>query len=101
MARHGAKVLHLPSVLHAWKNQVPLRVLSTFDVNQGSLVKGDECTLPVCGLAIQRDMCLIKAEKETLALLQKQSRLLGIAIWDVIEHPEWLAVVVKQDAYSN
>ena len=101
MARHGAKVLHLPSVLHAWKNQVPLRVLSTFDVNQGSLVKGDECTLPVCGLAIQRDMCLIKAEKETLALLQKQSRLLGIAIWDVIEHPEWLAVVVKQDAYSK
>ena len=101
MARHGAKVLHLPSVLHAWKNQVPLRVLSTFDVNQGSLVKGDECTLPVCGLAIQRDMCLIKAEKKTLALLQKQSRLLGIAIWDVIEHPEWLAVVVKQDAYSK
>ncbi len=41
MASRGAKVLHLPSVQFAWKNNVPLRVLSTFDVNEGSLVKGE------------------------------------------------------------
>lgn len=101
MARHGAKVLHLPSVLHAWENQVPLRVLSTFDVNQGSLVKGDECLHSVCGLAIQRDMCLIKVAKPVLISVEKQCQLIGIDIWDVIEHPEWFGIVVKQDAFSK
>ncbi|GAB2641729.1 aspartate kinase [Vibrio panuliri] len=101
MAKNGAKVLHLPSVQYAWKNRVPLRVLSTFDVNQGSLVKGDECVYPVSGLAIQRDMYLIKVAKSSLELIEKQCRLIGIAIWDVIEHPDWLAIVVKQDAYSK
>ena len=31
-SRKGAKVLHLPSVQYAWKNNVPLRVLSTFEL---------------------------------------------------------------------
>ncbi len=101
MARFGAKVLHLPSVEYAWKNQVPLRVLSTFDINQGSLVKGEECHLPICGLAIQRDMCLIKIEQESLVAIEEQCQLFGIDIWDVIEHPEWLGLVVKSDAYSK
>lgn len=101
MARHGAKVLHLPSVQYAWKNQVPLRVLSTFNTNQGSLVKGDACLLPVCGLAIQRDMCLIKIASEVLLAVTKQCQLIGIAIWDVIEHPDWIGIVVKQEAYSK
>ena len=101
MAKHGAKVLHLPSVQYAWKNQVPLRVLSTFSANQGSLVKGDACLLPVCGLAIQRDMCLIKIASEVLLAVTKQCQLIGIAIWDVIEHPDWIGIVVKQEAYSK
>ena len=101
MAKHGAKVLHLPSVQYAWKNQVPLRVLSTFNINQGSLVKGDTCLFPVCGLAIQRDMCLIKIASDGMLAVTKQCQLIGIAIWDVIEHPDWVGIVVKQDAYSK
>ncbi|MGF1911112.1 aspartate kinase [Vibrio kasasachensis] len=101
MAKHGAKVLHLPSVLCAWKNQVPLRVLSTFNANTGSLVKGDKCLLPLCGLALQRDMCLIKIAVEALPTVKKQCGMIGIEIWDVIEHPDWVGIVVKQDAYSK
>ncbi|MFB9215571.1 aspartate kinase [Vibrio sinaloensis] len=101
MARKGAKVLHLPSVQYAWRHNVPLRVLSTFDTNKGSLVKGEECQSPVCGVAIQRDMCLIKVEKESLSGLKKQCQMLGITIWNVIEHAEWIGVVIKHDAYAK
>tara|TARA_Y100001956_G_scaffold30312_1_gene29908 strand:- start:24 stop:1211 length:1188 start_codon:yes stop_codon:yes gene_type:complete len=101
MARKGAKVLHLPSVQYAWKHNVPLRVLSTFDTNSGSLVKGEECRSSVCGVAIQRDMCLIKIEKEALSGLKKQCQMLGITIWNVIEHAEWVGVVIKHDAYAK
>ena len=62
MARKGAKVLHLPCVQYAWDNAVPLRVLLYFDVNEGSLIKGEQGTKPVCGIAIQRDMALITIE---------------------------------------
>ncbi len=101
MARKGAKVLHLPSVQYAWRHNVPLRVLSTFDDNNGSLVKGDECQNAVCGVAIQRDMCLIKVEKESLCGLEKQCQMLGITIWNVIEQTEWVGVVIKHDAYAK
>ncbi|OAJ94372.1 aspartate kinase [Vibrio bivalvicida] len=101
MARKGAKVLHLPSVQYAWKNNVPLRVLSTFDVNAGSLVKGEECQSAVCGVAIQRDMCLIRIEKDALASMKKQCQMLGATIWNVIEHAEWIGVVIKHDAYAK
>ncbi|KLN65365.1 aspartate kinase [Vibrio sp. VPAP30] len=101
MARKGAKVLHLPSVQYAWKNNVPLRVLSTFDVNAGSLVKGEECQSAVCGVAIQRDMCLIRIEKDALASMKKQCQMLGVTIWNVIEHAEWIGVVIKHDAYAK
>lgn len=101
MARKGAKVLHLPSVQYAWKHNVPLRVLSTFDVNNGSLVKGEECQSAVCGVAIQRDMCLIKIDKTDLNTFKKQCRMLGVSIWNVIEHAEWIGVVIKNEAYSK
>ena len=101
MARKGAKVLHLPSVQYAWKHNVPLRVLSTFDVNAGSLVKGEECQAAVCGVAIQRDMCLIRIEKDALASMKKQCQMLGVTIWNVIEHAEWIGVVIKHDAYAK
>jgi len=101
MARKGAKVLHLPSVQYAWKHNVPLRVLSSFDVNAGSLVKGEECQSAVCGVAIQRDMCLIQIEKDTLCSVKKQCQMLGVTIWNVIEHAEWVGVVIKHDAYAK
>ncbi|UUM30955.1 aspartate kinase [Vibrio japonicus] len=101
MARKGAKVLHLPSVQYAWQHNVPLRVLSTFDNNTGSLVKGEECQSSVCGLAIQRDMCLIKVQKEAFGGLEKQCLMLGVTIWNVIEHSEWTGIVIKHDAYAK
>ncbi|KGY11078.1 aspartate kinase [Vibrio tubiashii] len=101
MARKGAKVLHLPSVQYAWQHNVPLRVLSTFDVNEGSLVKGEECQTAVCGVAIQRDMCLLRIEKGTLETVTKQCQMLGVTIWNVIEHAEWVGVVIKHDAYTK
>ncbi|MCZ4295748.1 aspartate kinase [Vibrio sinaloensis] len=101
MARKGAKVLHLPSVQYAWRNNVPLRVLSTFDTNNGSLVKGEQCLASVCGVAIQRDMCLIKIEKDALCGLKTQCQMIGVTIWNVIEHAEWVGVVIKHDAYAK
>ncbi len=101
MARKGAKVLHLPSVQHAWQHNVPLRVLSTFDNNQGSLVTGEVCQKAVCGLALQRDMCLIKVQSDHLSSLQKQCQMLGVVIWNVIEQTDWAGIIVKQDACAK
>ncbi|MHC6526294.1 MULTISPECIES: aspartate kinase [unclassified Vibrio] len=101
MARKGAKVLHLPSVQFAWANNVPLRVLSTFDVNAGSLVKGEVCPKAVCGLAIQRDLVTLDVEAEHLSGMLTQCQMLGIAVWNVIEHPEQTAIVIKQDACAK
>lgn len=101
MARKGAKVLHLPCVRFAWKNQVPLRVLSTFDVNAGSLIKGETGTQPICGLALQRDLALVSVEHDSLAALTAQCQMLGIEVWNVIEKAEWAGVVIKHDACAK
>ncbi|NAW69539.1 aspartate kinase [Vibrio sp. V27_P1S3P104] len=101
MARKGAKVLHLPCVQYAWKHQVPLRVLSTFDTNQGSLIKGERGTQNICGIAIQREMLLVKIESDDATILEKQCHMLGIELWNVIEEAEWTAIVIKQDAYAK
>ncbi|EGU37263.1 aspartate kinase [Vibrio ichthyoenteri ATCC 700023] len=101
MAYHGAKVLHLPSVQYAWRHQVPLRVLSSFELNSGTLVKGEACQSAITGLAIQRDMCLIHIESSNFLNVEKQCQLLGVMISSVIEHPEWLGVVIKQDDYTK
>lgn len=101
MARKGAKVLHLPCVQYAWENQVPLRVLSTFDVNDGSLIKGEQGSQAVCGLAIQRDMSLVTVEQDSLASLMKQCQMLGVEVWNVIEKTEWAGVVIKRDACAK
>ncbi|MCG3733932.1 aspartate kinase [Vibrio cincinnatiensis] len=101
MARKGAKVLHLPCVQFAWKNQVPLRVLSTFDINPGSLIKGDHSTQNICGIAIQREMLLVRVEQGDISMITKQCHMLGIELWNVIEEAEWTAVVIKQDAYAK
>ncbi|HHY0377226.1 TPA: aspartate kinase [Vibrio parahaemolyticus] len=101
MASRGAKVLHLPSVQYAWKNNVPLRVLSTFDVNEGSLVKGDSGTQAVSGIAIQRDLAIIEVDKEHLSSATKQCQMLGIDIWNVIEETERTGIMIKQDACAK
>ncbi|EOX3405854.1 aspartate kinase [Vibrio cholerae] len=101
MARKGAKVLHLPCVQHAWKHAVPLRVLSTFEVNQGSLIKGSAATHAVCGIAIQRDMTLIRVESESFPSIIKQCQMLGIEVCTTIDEPTNSAFVIKRDAYAK
>nr|WP_242533013.1 aspartate kinase [Vibrio alginolyticus] len=101
MASRGAKVLHLPSVQFAWKNNVPLRVLSTFDVNEGSLVKGELGNQAVSGIAIQRDLAIIEVDKEHLSSATKQCQMLGIDIWNVIEETERAGITIKQDACAK
>ncbi len=101
MARKGAKVLHLPCVQYAWKHAVPLRVLSTFEVNQGSLIKGSAATHAVCGIAIQRDMTLIRVESESFPSIIKQCQMLGIEVCTTIEEPTNSAFVIKRDAYAK
>ncbi|MDA5314472.1 aspartate kinase [Vibrio cholerae] len=101
MARKGAKVLHLPCVQYAWKHAVPLRVLSTFEVNQGSLIKGSAATHAVCGIAIQRDMTLIRVESESFSSIIKQCQMLGIEVCTTIEEPTHSAFVIKRDAYAK
>ncbi|QKU56616.1 aspartate kinase [Vibrio cholerae] len=101
MARKGAKVLHLPCVQHAWKHAVPLRVLSTFEVNQGSLIKGSAATHAVCGIAIQRDMTLIRVDSESFPSIIKQCQMLGIEVCTTIDEPTNSAFVIKRDAYAK
>ncbi|ENM5725716.1 aspartate kinase [Vibrio mimicus] len=101
MARKGAKVLHLPCVQYAWKNAVPLRVLSTFEKNQGSLIKGDTSTHAVCGIAIQRDMTLVAVASESLSGIIKQCQMLGVEVCTTLEEPENSALVIKRDAYAK
>lgn len=101
MARKGAKVLHLPCVQYAWKHAVPLRVLSTFEVNQGSLIKGSAATHAVCGIAIQRDMTLIRVDSESFPSIIKQCQMLGIEVCTTIDEPTNSAFVIKRDAYAK
>ncbi|HDI3269612.1 TPA: aspartate kinase [Vibrio cholerae] len=101
MARKGAKVLHLPCVQYAWKHAVPLRVLSTFEVNQGSLIKGSAATYAVCGIALQRDMALIRVESESFPSIIKQCQMLGIEVCTTIDEPTNSAFVIKRDAYAK
>lgn len=98
MARQGAKVLHLPSVQYAWKHNVPLRVLSTFNKNEGSLVKGELGTQAISGIAIQRELAIIEVDKEHLSSATQQCQMLGIDIWSVIEEAERTGIMIKQEA---
>lgn len=101
MARCGAKVLHLPCVQYAWKHQVPLRVLSSFESGEGTLIKGQECLNDISGIAIQKEMVLIECAVQELSSLISQAQLLGIEVCSVIEETERAAVVIKRDASAK
>ena len=101
MARCGAKVLHLPCVQYAWKHQVPLRVLSSFESGEGTLIKGQECLNDISGIAIQKEMVLIECAVQELPSLISQAQLLGIEVCSVIEETERAAVVIKRDASAK
>ncbi|PTO85517.1 aspartate kinase [Vibrio splendidus] len=97
MARRGAKVLHLPCVQHAWRHNVPLRVLSSFEEGEGTLIAGNDCLNDIAGIAIQRDMVRIECLNQDLPSLMSHCQLLGIEVCSVIEETERAALIIKQD----
>ncbi|MCL9781000.1 aspartate kinase [Vibrio sp. S4M6] len=101
MARKGAKVLHLPSVQYAWNNNVPLRVLSTFDNGPGSLVKGEVCPRPVCGLAIQRALISVRFEQTYISSVVQQCQMLGIQVWSTIPGDQFGSVIISEAQYAK
>ena len=65
LASLGAKVLHIRSVEAAGKHNVPLRVLSSFNPDEGTLITFEEDDMPskvVSGIAFNADECLIKVQ---------------------------------------
>ncbi|MDN3615141.1 aspartate kinase [Vibrio gallaecicus] len=98
MARRGAKVLHLPCVQHAWRHNVPLRVLSSFEEGEGTLIAGNDCLNEITGIAIQNGMLELECLPTDLDTLLRQCQLLGIEVWSVIEETERVAILIKQDA---
>ncbi|UGA54337.1 aspartate kinase [Vibrio sp. VB16] len=101
MSRKGAKVLHLPSVQFAWAQNVPLRVLSSFSHDKGTLVKGEACDKGICGIALQRSLIFVQVDADDLDSLKKQCRLLGIALWNVIEETDQSGVVILQESFAK
>ncbi|PTP71658.1 aspartate kinase [Vibrio splendidus] len=97
MARRGAKVLHLPCVQHAWRHNVPLRVLSSFEEGEGTLIAGNDCLNDIAGIAIQRGMVRIECLNQDLPSLMSHCQLLGIEVCSVIEETERAALIIKQD----
>ncbi|TVU63841.1 aspartate kinase [Vibrio atlanticus] len=97
MARRGAKVLHLPCVQFAWHHNVPLRVLSSFEEGEGTLIAGHQCLNDIAGIAIQRDMVRIECLNEDLPSFISHCQLLGIEVCSVIEETERAALIIKQD----
>jgi aspartate kinase len=97
MSRKGAKVLHLPCVRYAWQNKVPLRVLSTFHPNKGTLIQGECESADICGIAVQRDMVKIDIQTHRLDIVLKQCHMLGIEIWHVERDTRLSGLLVKQD----
>ncbi|WP_086774282.1 aspartate kinase [Vibrio coralliirubri] len=97
MARRGAKVLHLPCVQYAWQHNVPLRVLSSFEQGEGTLIAGNHCLNDIAGIAIQRDMVRIECLNEDLPSFISHCQLLGIEVCSVIEETERAALIIKQD----
>ncbi|SON48084.1 aspartate kinase [Vibrio tapetis] len=101
MARKGAKVLHLPSVQHAWKQRVPLRVLSSFSHDTGTLVCGEKGDNQICGLAMQQDLILVQVVPAELHSLINQCQLLGIEVWDVLKTENYQGVIIKQNQFAK
>lgn len=80
LAKSGAKVLQEHSVSHAWRSSVSLRVLSSFDNGEGTLIcEKPNDYFPVTGLALKQDLYLAECtdinEKDRI-LLAKEYRVL-------------------------
>ncbi|MCL4119145.1 UNVERIFIED_CONTAM: hypothetical protein GTU68_059955, partial [Idotea baltica] len=63
LAKSGAKVLQEHSVIHAWNSSVTLRVLSSFEDGEGTLIcESPKDVLGVTGLALEQDLSLVECE---------------------------------------
>lgn len=85
MARLGAKVLHPDSVAYAERFRVPLRVLSSFEPGDGTLICFDQsqCAGQVVGIAISADLAMVSFDEldessDRLALLFKRLSEMGV-----------------------
>lgn len=113
LASLGAKVLHSRSVEYAGQFQVPLRVLSTFRPDAGTLVTYEESSMhrqQISGIACQTGLVLLKLSSLTPAVLSQFLQLLAqhqvetdmlqqtghwpetLCLSLVISHADWLQV---------
>jgi aspartate kinase len=58
MAESGAKVIHPRAVRAAKEFNIPLRIKSTFDESEGTLIGSEESDLPISGISLQRDLTI-------------------------------------------
>ena len=83
MARLGAKVLQLQSVEYACQHRVPLRVLSSFEEGQGTLVNFDVMSNQnIIGVALQRQQVLVNITLPA-TVLNEQLDLYGLTAWNL------------------
>ncbi|OAN12606.1 aspartate kinase [Photobacterium jeanii] len=97
MAACGAKVLQLQSVEYAQMHQVPLRVLSSFEDGEGTLVTfNTQYSSQVVGIAVQRSQALIEIA-QSMDALQQQLELFGLRFWMVANTAQSAQIVVAID----
>ena len=60
MAENGAKVVHPRAVRAAKEFNIPLRIKSTFDEGDGTLVGPEESELTISGISLQKDLTIAK-----------------------------------------
>ncbi len=97
MASKGAKVLQLQSVEYALQHSVPLRVLSSFDEGEGTLVNFDiTSTSSIVGIAISGNQVLLDVELSKDEL-QRQLSLFGVEVWSVTAKADSTQIVASND----
>lgn len=101
MARHGAKVLQLQSVEYAEQHQVPLRVLSSFDEGEGTLV--DFSTVSdngAAGVAVKNQQALYRV-MQPLEKVEQQLGLLGFDAWCYGDSQQATYIVAADDELAR
>lgn len=104
LSEHGAKVIHPRAVKAAMDFNIPVRIKSTFESGEGTLLCDGESSLPVSGIALQEGLALalFRRDEEFSAEETKRIESLGqpIALQDddraagllVLEDKKTLAV---------
>ncbi|MGF1680811.1 aspartate kinase [Photobacterium minamisatsumaniensis] len=97
MARHGAKVLQLQSVEYAHHHRVPLRVLSSFEDSEGTLVNFEPSACEgAVGVAVQSRQILLSVPQSLIAV-QERLNLLGLSAWCYAGSNDSTSIVIAND----